>query len=104
VLARIEASALASDVPHFSIYSRADQLVPAESAVFTHGGHTGFDDLGHNAMLFDTRVIDLVVERILAARTTLAPEESRPSLAKTATMAPDFEDEADDDDEFARIA
>ncbi len=65
VLTRLRARALAHDVPHLSIGSPADRMVPAKVA--THHRHESVtvDGIGHNSMLYDDSVIELVVDRIL---------------------------------------
>jgi triacylglycerol esterase/lipase EstA (alpha/beta hydrolase family) len=55
-------------VKYSSVWSRADAVVvPPESAAVAPVGHDSvFDDLGHVALLFSTRVVDAVAERLSA--------------------------------------
>ncbi|MCU0683370.1 MAG: hypothetical protein MUF34_14215 [Polyangiaceae bacterium] len=55
----------APEVPHLSIVAADDMLVrPAMSAAFPIGDVEVLDDVGHNGLLFDPRVADLVCARI----------------------------------------
>jgi pimeloyl-ACP methyl ester carboxylesterase len=76
VLARLRARAAHVNVPHTSVVGQADRMVvPQHSAVLPTGDVAVFSDLGHNALLYDARVHDLVTSRIKAQ----AMGEHRPS-------------------------
>lgn len=70
LLARLREGARAfAMVPHTSLVAGADLLVtPPSSAVFPCGSTVTLDDVGHNGMLFDSRVADEVCRRVVAAR------------------------------------
>jgi pimeloyl-ACP methyl ester carboxylesterase len=69
LLARLRDPARAApDVPHLSVVAADDLLVrPATSAAFPGGDVEVLDDVGHNGLLFDSRVADLVCARVVAA-------------------------------------
>ncbi len=55
----------APEVPHLSVVAADDMLVrPAMSAAFPVGDVEVLEDVGHNGLLFDPRVADLVCARI----------------------------------------
>lgn len=66
VLARLRDPARgAPEVPHLSVVAADDMLVrPAMSAAFPFGDVEVLDDVGHNGLLFDPRVADLVCARL----------------------------------------
>lgn len=58
----------APEVPHLSVVAADDMLVrPAMSAAFPVGDVEVLEDVGHNGLLFDPRVADLVCARICAS-------------------------------------
>ncbi|HEU4406445.1 MAG TPA: hypothetical protein VFS43_14365 [Polyangiaceae bacterium] len=57
----------APEVPHLSVVAADDLFVrPAMSAAFPTGEVEVLDEVGHNGLLFDPRVADLVCARICA--------------------------------------
>jgi pimeloyl-ACP methyl ester carboxylesterase len=69
LLDRIRERAHAYDVPHTSIIGTSDVIVqPTHSAKFHHGDAIVLEGRGHNTLLFDQEAIDLVVNRVIAAR------------------------------------
>lgn len=53
------------DVPHLSVVASDDMIIqPPMSAAFPRGEVVVLDNVGHNGLLFDPRVADLVAERI----------------------------------------
>jgi pimeloyl-ACP methyl ester carboxylesterase len=71
VLERIRARADEHGVPHTSIIAAEDRLIyPAKTAEFHHGEIHVLEGRGHNTLLFDPEVIDLVVKRVLHGRLT----------------------------------
>lgn len=66
VLRRL-ASAPSPAVPHLSITALNDSVV-TEEAVFHHGERLTIDHCGHNGLLFDRRVADVVVARVQVLR------------------------------------
>lgn len=71
-------TAQATPVPHTSFVAMLDTVVtPPESAVFFHGDAIELPGLGHNALLYDPDVHQMVATRIRAAHP--------PKLAASAT-------------------
>lgn len=69
VLGRLRARAHEHDVPHLSMLAEADRVVvPETSAMFPAGEVVTFRDRGHNSLLYDTRSIDVIVERVRGER------------------------------------
>jgi len=113
-----------AEVPHLSIVGTADRLVfPQARATFTHGDRVVLEGRGHNALLYDTEVARLVVERILQVRAghdaASCPVELPASLTADAvdanenspaprhsgfTLGPDDDDDDDDDDDATDAA
>jgi pimeloyl-ACP methyl ester carboxylesterase len=63
-LARLERGVEAvRHIPHVAVVAGADRMVtpPSSAAALDHAKVVWFDDLGHNEMLFDPRVHDVVV-------------------------------------------
>lgn len=58
------------DVPHLSVVADTDRMViPQNSAMLPWGDTAFFRDLGHNGLLYNKEVMDLVVNRIKKAQT-----------------------------------
>lgn len=58
------------DVPHLSVVADTDRMViPQNSAMLPWGDTAFFRGLGHNGLLYDKEVMDLVVNRIRNAQT-----------------------------------
>ncbi len=75
VLERLRAKAHDHDVPHLSLVAEADRVViPETSAMFPAGEVVSFRDRGHNSLLYDTRSISLIVDRVRRDR---PPSSSR---------------------------
>ncbi|WP_394831911.1 hypothetical protein LVJ94_35885 [Pendulispora rubella] len=53
-----------ADVPHTSIVGTADRIVHHSAGVFAHGEHIVLPGRGHNTLLYDTEVMNLIVARI----------------------------------------
>ncbi len=64
VLTRLRARAHAHDVPHLSIASPADRMVPARAAAHHRHESVTVEGIGHNSMLYDESVVEIVVDRI----------------------------------------
>ncbi len=64
VLTRLRARAHVHDVPHLSITSTGDRMVPARAAAYQRHDYVMLDGIGHNSMLYDEEVVDMVVRRI----------------------------------------
>ena len=64
VLTRLRARAHSHDVPHLSIASPADRMVPARAAAHHRHETVTIDGIGHNSMLYDESVVDIIVSRI----------------------------------------
>jgi pimeloyl-ACP methyl ester carboxylesterase len=59
----------AAGVPHLSILAADDALIPAPiSQALPHGDVLVVHGIGHNALLFDARVIDAIERRVLSSR------------------------------------
>jgi triacylglycerol lipase len=54
-------------VPHLSIAAGRDSMIP-DGAHFVVGERAVIDDCGHNALLYDPRVAEILVERVRTAR------------------------------------
>lgn len=57
-----------SEVPHTSIVGTADRLVHHSAGAFIHGEHIVLPGRGHNTLLYDAEVMDLVIARIRRAQ------------------------------------
>jgi len=69
-----------ADVPHTSIVGTADRLVHHSAGAFSHGEHIVLPGRGHNTLLYDTEVMNLIVARIRRLqRSNPAPEASNPA-------------------------
>jgi triacylglycerol lipase len=64
VLTRLRARAHVHDVPHLSITSPADRTVPWHAATHQRHDVVTVDGIGHNSMLYDDEVVDIVVDRV----------------------------------------
>ncbi len=67
LLARLRQSSAAA-VPHVSVAAREDSLVLTQSAMLPQGERVLVEGCGHNALLYDRRVVALVVDRIRNSR------------------------------------
>jgi triacylglycerol lipase len=58
-------------IPHLSVVSKDDHMIPAPLSHALPGGDVVvLDGTGHNALLYDARVLDHVARRVTAARPT----------------------------------
>lgn len=69
LLQRLRANAHRFDVPHLSVVADTDRMViPQNSAMLPWGETALFRGLGHNGLLYDREVMDLVIARIKKAQ------------------------------------
>ncbi len=74
-----------ADVPHTSIAGTADRLVHHSAGAFAKGEHIVLPGRGHNTLLYDAEVMDLIVARIrrVQARAAKAPRASASVIPAT---------------------
>lgn len=64
VLTRLRSRAHVHDVPHLSITSDADRMVPSRAAAHQRHDFVLVPGIGHNSMLYDDQIVDIVVDRV----------------------------------------